>query len=224
MNIILKKAFESDTRSHCTALQGVFFRIIKILLGCIGLASLISCSPVSMPESNQYQISSYSSKQWAKRPIHATLLVTIPEAVAGYQTDEMLYIKKPYQLESFAKNAWVNPPANMLYPLLTQSIQRAGYFHAVSSSPYAQDADYRLDTQVLHLEQNFFHKPSVLSFSIKVVLTRISDNKIIASRIISQNIPCAMDTPYGGVLAANKASLLTTEAVTRFVVSSIKRD
>lgn len=184
-------------------------------------AALSACSPVKMPVTNQYQISSYSAKQLARHPSHNTLLVTIPEAVAGYQTEAMLYVKKPYQLDSFAKNAWVDPPANMLYPLLTQSIQRTGYFRAVSSSPYTQGADYRLDTQVLHLEQNFLRKPSTLELSLKVVLTRVSDNKIIASRIINQSQPCPMDNPYGGVIAANKASLLSTAEVARFVVNSI---
>ena len=175
-----------------------------------------------MPVTNQYQISGYSNKQLVSHPSPNTLLVTSPEAVAGYQTEAMLYVKKPYQLETFTKNAWVDPPASMLYPLLVQSIQRTGYFRAVSSSPYTQGADYRLDTQLLNLEQNFLKKPSSLELSLKLVLTRVSDNKIIASRIINQNLPCLMDTPYGGVLAANKASLLSTEAVARFVVSSIK--
>ncbi len=194
------------------------------LIVIMSLGALIACSPVKMPVTNQYQISNFSAKQLVNKASPNTLLVTNPEAVAGYQTQSMLYIKKPYQLEAFVKNAWVDPPASMLYPLLIQSIQRTGYFNAISSGPYGQGADYRLDTQVLHIEQNFLKKPSVLEFSIKVVLTRVSDNKIIASRIIAQNMPCSVDTPYGGVIAANKASLLITETVARFVVASIKRN
>lgn len=190
-----------------------------ILLFCIGLPG---CSPVKLPISNQYQINSFSAKQWKKTPVHTTLLVTTPEAVSSFQTEEMLYIKRPFQLEAFSKNAWTDPPASMLYPLLIQSIQRSGYFYAVSSSPYTLGTDYRLDTQVLYLQQNFIKKPSVLDFAVKVVLARVSDNKIIASRIISQHIPCPIDTPYGGVIAANKASLLITEEVTRFILMSIK--
>lgn len=200
-------------------LQRLFRNVFLLLAG----SALTACSPVKLPETNQYQLSSFSTKRLASHPSHATLLMTTPEAVAGYQTSEMLYIKKPYQLESFSKNAWVEPPASMLYPLLVQSIQRSGYFSAVSSSPYAQGSDYRLDTQLLHLEQNFLKKPSVLEFSVKVVLTRVTDNKIISSGIITESIPCPSDTPYGGVIAANKASLLITEAVTRFAVMSIKK-
>lgn len=190
----------------------------------ISLGALSSCSPVKIPITNQYQLSSFSTKKLASRPSKATLLVTTPDAVAGYQTEAMLYINRPYQLATFAKNAWVDSPANMLYPLLIQSIQRANYFSAVSSSPYTQGADYRLDTQIVNLDQNFLKKPSVLEFSVKVVLTRTSDNKIIASNVISHNVPCPQNSPYGGVIAANKASLLITESVTRFVISQIKRD
>lgn len=188
------------------------------------ITALTACAPVKMPVTNQYQLSSYSVKQLVNRPSQSTLLITTPEAVAGYQTEAMLYINKPYQLESFVKNAWVEPPANMLYPLLIQSIQSTGYFSAVSSSPYTQSADYRLDTQVLHLEQNFLRKPSVLAFSVKLVLTRVSDNQIIGSRIVSEQLPCPQETPYGGVIAANRAALLITEAAARFVVTNIKHN
>lgn len=206
-----------------TTLKNLFLlKILQTLVIVPGLVLLVSCSPVTLPESNQYQISSYSAKSLVPGESSNTLLVTNPEAVAGYQTEAMLYIKTPYQLEAFAKNAWVNAPANMLYPLLIQSLQHSGYFAAVSSSPYSQGADYRLDTQVLRLDQNFLKKPSVLEFAVKMVLTRVSDNHIIGSRIISEALPCPMDTPYGGVIAANKASLRITDAVSRFVVSSIK--
>jgi cholesterol transport system auxiliary component len=110
----------------------------------------------------------------------------------------------------------------MIYPLMVQSLQKTGFFHAVMSSTYSLGADYRLDTQLLSLEQNFIKKPSVLEFSAKVVLTNITDNKVIASRIINQQIPCPSDTPYGGVIAANKATRQFTEIMTGFVVSHLK--
>lgn len=194
-------------------------RILNILFLSMGLIwSLLGCSPVKTTITNAYQLSAYSSKQFALKPRPITLLVTAPEAVAGYQTEQMLYIKKPFQIESFAKNSWINPPADMLFPLLVQSLQGTGYFYAVASSPYNSAADYRLDTQLLILEQNFLKKPSVIEFSVKVVLTRIEDNKVVASRIISQQIPCSVDTPYGGVVAANKATRLFTATVADFVV------
>lgn len=197
--------------------------ILRLFLSA-GLFALMGCSPVKSIINNQYQLSAYSTKQLARHPKALTLHVTAPDAVAEYQTSQMLYIKKPFQIEAFAKNAWITPPADMLYPLLVQSMQGTGYFHAVTSGTNASEADYRLDTQLLALEQNFLKKPSVIEFSVKVILSRTTDNQVIASRIINQQIPCPMDTPYGGVIAANKAALLFTAAVAKFVISQIKSD
>lgn len=190
----------------------------------VGISALVlvACSPIKIPVTNQYQLIEYSSKTLAKNPRHFALWVTPPEAVAGYQTEQMLYVTKPFQQEYFVKNSWTNPPGEMLYPLMVQSLQKTGFFYAVMSSVYSQGADYRLDTQLLSLEQNFLKKPSVMDFSAKVVLTRVTDNKVLASKIISQHIPCPTDTPYGGVVAANKATLQFTAIMSDFVVSHIR--
>lgn len=184
---------------------------------------LLACSPIKLPVSNEYQLSAYSNKSLNKKPSAFSILVTAPDATAAYQTNEMLYIKTPFRLQSFAKNSWVSPPADMLYPLLVQSLQLSGYFYAVSSSPYTEGADYRLDSQVLALEQNFLTKPSHLEFSVKIVLTDINKNKVIASRLITLRQPCSADSPYGGVIAANQATIQLTQEVSRFVVSTIKQ-
>lgn len=169
---------------------------------------------------NQYQLTTYSAKKIASHPHSITLSVTTPEATSGYQTNAMQYVKKPFQVEPFAKNTWVSPPADMLFPLLTQSLQASGYFAAVVSSPYNQGAEYRLDTQLLTLKQNFLKRPSVLEFSAKVALIHVEDNRVLSSQVIGIEIPCSMDTPYGGVLAANQATRLFTEQVVHFVIKN----
>lgn len=191
-----------------------------LLLGLIFLL-VTGCSAVKLPEANTYQISAYSAKRLAKNPRPINLLVSNPDAVAGYQTGQMLYMQKPYLVEKFANNAWVSPPSDMLFPLLLQSLQSSGYFHAVSSTPYAQGANYRLDTQLIRLEQNFLNKPSSLHLSVKVILTNLENNRLVSSRMINIVVPCGKDSPYGGVLAANEAAKQLTAAVTQFVVKSI---
>ncbi|KTD10861.1 transport protein [Legionella gratiana] len=195
---------------------------LAVFFVSISVVMLSACSPVKMPVKDQYQLSAYSSKQLVKKNLPITLLVTAPDAAGGYQTEQMLYIKKPYELEAFAKNAWVNPPADMLYPLILQSLQKTNLFEAVTSNAYALGADYRLDTQLLSLNQNFLKKPSIIEFSVKIVLTHVSDNKILSSRIINLRIPCPSDTPYGGVIAANKATQQFTAELAHFVVSHIE--
>lgn len=186
------------------------------IIGCI--TCLIACSPIKTPLSIQHQLSAFSFQQKTKHPKVVSILVTPPEATAGYQTEQMRYIKKPFTLESFSKNSWVNPPASMLYPLLVQSLQNSGYFKAVLSSGYAAPIDYRIDTQLLRLQQNFIKKPSILEFAAKVVLTETQHNIIKASHIFRIEIPCPTETPQGGVIAANKASTIFTAQVTDFII------
>lgn len=185
---------------------------------------LNACSPVKTTASNQYKLDAFSAKPLGRGLAKQSILITAPEAAAGYQSSEMLYIKKPYELNSFVNNAWIDQPANMLLPLLAQSLQRSGSFFAVTSSVNSEHTDYRLDTQLIELQQNFLKKPSQLDLVAKVVLTHMSDNRVIASRLISLHINCPTDTPYGGVIAANRATTQFTAAVTDFVVAQIRRD
>ena len=185
---------------------------------------LASCSPIKTAVSNQYKLESFSAKKIAQHQTHISLLVSQPDAIAGYQTEQMMYTNKPFELTNFAHNAWIRSPANMLYPLIIQSLQSSHYFYAIASSPDADKTDYRLDTQLFELRQNFLSKPSRVQLVAKVVLTHIADNRVVSSRIITKTVPCTQDTPYGGVVAANQASLGFTATLSNFVVEQVKRD
>ncbi|ARG96633.1 ABC-type transport auxiliary lipoprotein family protein [Legionella micdadei] len=188
------------------------------------LLLLAACSPIKIPNSNEYKLEAYSDKQLTAHPSKLSILVATPEAVAGYQNEDMLYVKKPFELSSFANNAWMDPPAAMLLPLIAQSLQRSGYFYAVTSSTHSESTDYRVDTQLIKLQQNFLTKPSHVDLVVKVVLSNVNDNRVVASRLISQQVKCPTDTPYGGVTAANIAAKNFTAEATAFVVSQVKLD
>lgn len=183
------------------------------------LCLIAGCSPVKVPATNQYQLSAYSELRAPGYGTNLTLLVTAPEAVAQYQTNQMLYMAKPFELASFAQNAWVSPPADMLFPLLVQSMQNLNYFRAVSSGPNSEETDYRLDTQLLGLKQNFITKPSQIELSVKAVLTQVREGRVVSSRVFREQQRCPMDNPYGGVIAANQATKRLTTELSRFVVS-----
>jgi cholesterol transport system auxiliary component len=177
---------------------------------------LNACGPVKSPTVHQYTLDAYSHQRMTNHPAKTCLLVTPPTATAGYETAAMQYMSASHTLGTFSQNAWIGPPANMLYPLLLQSLQASGSFHTVVSDLYSEQADYRLDTQLLTLRQNFLTKPSRLELTAKLTLTALSDNQPLASKIISIQIPCTADTPYGGVLAANQATTALTKAAVHF--------
>lgn len=189
------------------------------------LSSLfLTACEVKRPEVNHYQLTGYSTRIWAKTASHKTLSVTLTDAVDGFETNQMQYTVKPFELNSFSKNNWASPPANMIYPLLIQSLQRSGYFSAIASGNYVTKSDYRLDTQLISLKQSFIFKPSIIDLNIKAIVTRLSDNHVIGSHVFIVKVTCSQDTPYGGVLAANKATEIVTGKITRYVIRKVSVD
>lgn len=179
---------------------------------------LSACSSIKPNIINHYSLTQYSAKKIADKPTAHTLLVSTPEAVAGFQSDQMKYTTKPFALSSFTKNAWSNPPASMIYPLLIQSLQKSGYFEAVGSGAFVNKAEFRLDTQLLELKQDFTCHPSVIKLKMKAMVIRISDNYLLSARIFEIQVPCPQNAPYGGVVAANKATSILTEKITNYVI------
>lgn len=206
--------------------QPLFLKPLRLIY--LSLFSLLlltsSCGPIKKPINNQYTLTLEHHKTHSHARTHSTLLITKPEAMAGYRTEEMLYVKQRFAREPFAKNAWSNPPADMLYPLLVQRFQSSHAFRAITSSPYADKADYRLDTQLIDLYQDFLPKQSIMRLLAKVTVTRVSDNHILASRLIAQNIPCPANTPHGGVISANQATSIFVEKTLDFVVKEVQLD
>ncbi|GGI82862.1 hypothetical protein GCM10007966_09290 [Legionella impletisoli] len=194
------------------------------LIGTVILVCVLSACAVKAPITNKYKLSEFSSKAVQIKHPSTSILVSEPVAMAGYETSQMLYVIKPFELSPFTKNAWIDAPAGMLFPLIVQSLQSSRYFYAVTSIPYADRSDYRLDTQLISLQQNFLCKPSVLDLIVKNVVTNVKINQVIASRIFTHHIPCPSESPYGGVLAANQASKLYTAELTEFVINTIDSD
>ena len=112
----------------------------------------------------------------------------------------------------------------MLFPLLVQTLQDSGAFSAVASGPYADQVNYRLDTQLIRLHQTFISKPSAIELTVKIVITRVTTNEVLASTLLSERVPCGDDTPYGGVVAANRATRQLTEKIQKFVILHTHHD
>ncbi|STX52507.1 ABC transporter auxiliary component [Legionella busanensis] len=195
----------------------------KITLLILSVCYLLTSCSVKPTITSEYKLDTFSEKKVTNHS-NISILVAQPEALAGYDSQDMRYVSKPFELSTYAHNAWVDTPADMLLPLILQSLQRSGYFAVVTSAPITENTDYRLDTQLIELEQNFLTKPSRIDLTVKVVLTHVPDNRVVASEIISEHVTCLSDTPYGGVVAANQATKLFTAQLTDFVVTHTRND
>lgn len=136
---------------------------------------------------------------------HLTLLVFTPDTQPVYNTTQMAYSVRPYQIAYFSQHQWAETPSQMLQPLLVQTLQNTHYYHAVVTQPYIGSYDYALTTQILELKQDFTCHPAMLRFKIRAQLTSATTNRVIGTRVFSAAMPIREHCPYSGVYAANQA-------------------
>jgi len=177
-----------------------------------------------MPEVSTYTLSSRPRHVIKALRTRKTLLVSQPTASPGYQSARMIYVNKPYQLKSFGRNAWVAAPADMLAPLLVQTLRDTHHFNAVVSPPFTGITDLRMDVHLLTMQQEFISETrSQMHIALQVNLLNNVSNKIIGSHRYEIAMPARNGDPYGGVIAANKATAKLLAKIAEFVVKNTRR-
>jgi cholesterol transport system auxiliary component len=192
---------------------------IRIFLVLFFAGFLAACGPVKVGETSTYVLSGAANtgpaSPGAKR--NATLLVATPVASSGYDTESMIYVQSPYKLRPFAKNLWVAPPAQMLLPIIAQSIRNTHCFRAVVTPPFSGSTRYVLTLNLLMLQQEFFQPTSQVRLIVQATLTNAATGKVIASRRFEAVTSAPENNPYSGVLAANRAASQVSNQIARFV-------
>ena len=194
-------------------------RIVIIISFAILLSSCVNLSPVNV-STNSYTLDKFSSEQFGSKNQGRTLLIMTPTASPGYQSNQIIYVEQPYLLKAYAKNEWVASPAQMLSPLLEESLRNTGYFQAVVGQPFSGISERRLAVELLRLQQQFFRQPSEVYMELKADLINSRTNEVIASKVFETSVPTDAATPYGGVVATNEATQILLEQIVKFVVEN----
>lgn len=185
---------------------------VRWLLPILAWAPLIAgCSlPLMQPPAEQ-PVLSYLL-EWrgdaappGGKPTGPVLLVSPVLSAPGFGGSDMVYMRKPHQIEYFASHRWVDAPARMLDPLLLQAAEQSGLFRSVAGTGSGTSADLRLDSRLLHLQQVCRLNPSELQLALRVTLVEVASARVIASRTLSISEPVEERSPYAGVEAANRA-------------------
>ena len=133
------------------------------------------------------------------------IAVAPPRAWPGFDTPQMAYVQRAYELDYFATNRWADTPSRMLGPLLARALEQTGSFRAVVQAPGTVPADLRLDVEIIRLQQNFARRPSREELALRAQLTDVRAKRVIASRVFEEAESAPSDDPAGGVAAANAA-------------------
>lgn len=193
---------------------------------CIALSLLASCSsllpkPAEPPSLFTLDDGSSAVVSPASRPASgaadkttaATLIINTPKAAAGYATSHIVYARRTHEIEYFAFSLWVDTPAQMLTPLIVRAVERTGAFQAVLAAPTAASSRFRLDTEIIRLQQDFSVAPSRVRLTLRAVLIDTTTKVVVARREFDASVASTSEDTYGGVIAA--------QAVTQRVLAEL---
>ena len=144
------------------------------------------------------------------------LIINTPKAAAGFDTQRIMYTRAPHQLEYFARNEWIDTPAQLLRPLMISAIEKTSAFNAVLTKQSVIASDLRLESEVIKLVQDFSTKPSHVQFRLRVSMIDNATQHIIAMQEFNERVDANTDNPIGGVLAANVAINLALDKLSIF--------
>lgn len=200
-----------------------------MLLLAGALCLLVGCSGTLLPKPPappaRFTLDGAMAAAAPRRPAAdaPALVVAVPRAAPGHDGKRMVYLRRPLELEAFAFHEWVDPPAQMLAPLIVRSLQDSGAFRAVLLAPSAASGAMRLETELIRLQQDFGTQPSQVRLTLRAVLLDTATRQVIAWREFDESVAAATDDPTGGVAAAHQATQRVLAALASFCAVQSRR-
>jgi len=152
-----------------------------------------------------------------------TLIINPPRSASGFSSQRIVYVREAHQLEYYAHSEWIDSPARMLTPLIAAAVGNSEAFRAVVRTPSAADGDLRLDTEIVRLQHELGGAPGRVHFTLRATLVDNTTRAVLASHEFDASVAAASETPYGGVLAANKAVQTVLEQLAGWCAETAER-
>jgi cholesterol transport system auxiliary component len=190
-----------------------------LLAGCAG--SLLP-KPAAAPR--RFSLDDGAPPPVSPPPQHAApvLVLVTPRAAASLDGHGMVYSRRPNERAAYAFHEWVDPPAQMLAPLLLRALQARGGFRAVLLAPSAATGALRLETELTRLHQDFSVRPSQLRLTLRALLLDAMTRQVLAGHEFDQVQPCASDDAEGGVAAAQQAAQALVAALAEWCADAAR--
>ncbi len=189
---------------------------LAIALGVAILSSCALLTPANL-ETRKEMLADIPVQVPAGKPHPATLLVLEPQTRTVYDTTQMAYETRPYEIAYFSRTEWAERPSRMVQPLLVQTLQRAHCCNAVVTPPFMGHYTHTLRTEIVSLQQDFTSDPPALQLMLRVQLTAEASNEVLGTREISVRAPMQERTPHAGAVAANNAMANALKELAEFV-------
>ena len=182
---------------------------------------LMSMGCASAPSINTYVLTASTTESPMSQTNSGVLLVAQPRAEPGFDTALIAYTKSPFTLDYYTKSSWVDTPAQMLMPLIIHAMENSRAFKAVLSLPTPVEGNFRLETNLIRLQQEFLQKPSRARLTLRAKLIDTVTNQVLGIQLFEVTAVAPSEDAYGGVQAANVAVKRILEKLTNFVLKHV---
>ena len=183
----------------------------------VGLIACVSLGPATPPTRYELQVEFDGQPLSGPGP---ALVVAVPTAAPGFDGPRIVYVRRPHELEFFARSEWVDTPARMLAPLLVRALERTGRFQAVAEARTAGAGGLRLESAIVRLQHEFTARPSRVRLTVRVQLSDMLSRRVLGTREFEAIEEAPSDDPYGGVVAANRAVRRVLDDIVAYCVES----
>ncbi|MCC5812553.1 MAG: membrane integrity-associated transporter subunit PqiC [Ectothiorhodospiraceae bacterium] len=160
-------------------------RLPALLVSAVTVLLLSGCMALNAPDTHQqtWQLVApeFGEPSAAGPSTDGVLLVARVQASPAYDSSAMAYRETDYEIRYFAYNRWAERPARQLQPILVDAFEQAGLFHAVLASPASLPSNYRLETELLHLEHDQRSSPGQARLGLRWRLIDLSAQEVLLS-------------------------------------------
>jgi cholesterol transport system auxiliary component len=185
-----------------------------VLAGCGGILS-------EPPQRKLYQLKAPISFAAPQRHSPAQLLLALPNAPAGLDTERIALSRSPMSLDYFADAQWADRAPLLVQTALLDGFEKSGAVPAVGRDSAGLRADLILETDLRDFTANYDspNGPPRVAVAFNVKLIKIPERKIIAVKSVTRQQPAAADTIPEIVRAFDAALGGAVEEAVRWAVA-----
>ena len=202
----------SRPASRLSALLAIGAAIL--LAGCGGILS-------EPPQRKLYQLKAPVSFTAPLRHSSAQLLLALPNAPAGLDTERIALSRAPMSLDYFADAQWADRAPLLVQTALLDGFEKSGALPAVGRDSAGLRADFILETDLRDFAAAYDSPggPPRVTVAFNVKLIKIPERKIIAQKSVARQQPAAADTIPEIVRAFDAALGGAVEEAVRWAVA-----
>jgi cholesterol transport system auxiliary component len=199
-------------------MSGPAVRVIRRWVAVAAVITLACCASLFVANSpgHLYRLSADSVYPAALPRVTAQLLVDLPQAPTGIDTNRIALSQSPLSLDYYADSEWTDQVPGLVQTLLLASFENSRAITAVDRESVGLRADFVLKTEIRHFEavgNGTGHPPNIWVAMIARLVT-MPQREIIAQASFERHVPAAAADVPAVVAAFNAAA----DAVTRDIV------